>query len=88
VLQDRHVVRLACMLKGLPCGVLYVCRVARDLGGSKFWWTYPYVHDQGTQTAAMKGKHVGALPCSLLLLCDVIVQCQLILHDSSRPAKS
>lgn len=30
-------------------------RVARDLGGSKFWWTYPYVHDESTQRAAVKG---------------------------------
>lgn len=36
----------------LLCGVH---RVARDLSGSKFWWTYPYVHDDTTKHAAMKG---------------------------------
>lgn len=31
--------------------------MSRDLAGSKFWWTYPYVHDRGTSHAAEKGVY-------------------------------
>eukprot|EP00879_Flechtneria_rotunda_P021543 GHRR01022706.1.p1 GENE.GHRR01022706.1~~GHRR01022706.1.p1 ORF type:complete len:543 (+),score=179.88 GHRR01022706.1:277-1905(+) len=43
--------------------VFYDVWVARDIGGSKFWWTHPFIVDQGSSPAALKGLPVRASCC-------------------------
>lgn len=51
---------MACQ-QGHQLVVYIVHRVARDVSGQKFWWTYPFVSDEVSAAAFSKGKSVRCM---------------------------